>query len=272
MIEIRFHGLGGHGAVMASKFLADTAARNGYKAQSFASYGALRRGGKVESYVRISKDPVRPHCKLYEPDWLVLMDDGLAEDPAALSGLKEYGSILINSGKPPSRFPTLNSFRVYTVNANGIAREKGLVLPGGMPVINTTLLGALAALLDPVPLKALKAVISEGTPKPRINLACADQGYRQVVSSSRNENSKEKGDKIPLSVPSPVGGYPVYDPQKMERCNRCQICYMVCPSLAIWFTQDPFSLFVNESFCTGCGICIEECPQKAISWGGVGHD
>jgi len=142
LIEIRFHGLGGHGAVVASKFLADAAARNGYQAQAFASYGALRRGGKVESYVRISENPVRPHCKLYEPDWLILMDDGLAEDPAALSGLKNSGSILINSGKAPAEFPTLDRFRVVTVDAYRIAREKGLVLPGGMPVINTTLLGA----------------------------------------------------------------------------------------------------------------------------------
>jgi pyruvate ferredoxin oxidoreductase gamma subunit len=267
LIEIRFHGLGGHGAVVASKFLADAAARNGYQAQAFASYGALRRGGKVESYVRISKNLVRPHCKLYEPDWLVLMDDGLAEDPAALSGLKNSGSILINSGKAPAEFPALDRFRVYTVNAYRIAKKKGLVLPGGMPVINTTLLGALAALLNPIPLKDLKTVIHEKTPKPEVNMACADEGYRQAVSASRNGDLKKNGQTVPPSVPSTAKPYPVYDPQKMPRCNRCQICFMVCPSLAIGFATDPFSLFVNESVCTGCGICIEECPRKAISWG-----
>ena len=269
MIEIRFHGLGGHGAVVASKFLADAAARSGYQAQAFASYGALRRGGKVESYVRISENPVRPHCKLYEPDWLVLMDEGLAEDPAALSGLKNSGSILINSGRPPSGFPDLVHFQVHTVDAYRIAKEKRLVLPGGMPVINTTLLGALAALLNSVSLEELKTVILEETPRPEVNIACADQGYRRVVSASMNRDLKDKGHGVSASVPSPAGSYPVYDSEKMPKCNRCQICYMVCPSLAIGFTTHPFSLFVTESICTGCGICIEECPQKAILWRGA---
>ena len=277
MIEIRFHGKGGHGAVVASKFLADAAARNGYHAQSFASYGALRRGGRVESYVRISENPVRPHCKLYEPDWLVLMDDSMAEDPAILSGLKDSGRILVNSGKPPSAFFTLQRFEVYTVNAYPIAKEKGLMLPGGMPVINSTLLGALAALLRVTPLEKLKAVIREGTPKPDANIACLEQGFESVISSAKDHKKEPSKGSSPV-VSSLPGHYPAYHPERMSRCHQCQICYMVCPSLAVRFTTDPFSLYVETDLCTGCGICIEECPRKAISWaemsweGEAGHD
>ncbi len=277
MIEIRFHGEGGHGAVVASKLAADAAARHGYQAQSFASYGALRRGGRVESYVRISDKPVRPHCKLYEPDWLVLMNDAIAEDPTVLSGLKDSGRILINSGKPPSAFSALKRFEVYTVNAYSIAKEKGLMLPGGMPVINSTLLGALAALLHVTPLEKLKAVIREGTPKPDANIACLEHGFRSVISSA-SEDAVDTSHEVSPVIPSQARSYPEYHLQKMSQCHRCQICYMVCPSLAIRFTTDPFSLYVRTDLCTGCGICIEECPPKAISWAGMslegetGHD
>ena len=272
LIEIRFHGLGGHGAVVASKFLADAASMSGNHAQSFAAYGALRRGGKVESYVRISDNPIRPHCKMYNPDWVILMDESLAEDDAVLSGLKDQGEILINSPRPAASFSALSRFCLYTVDAYGIAEDKGLVLPGGMPVINTTLLGALVRLLEPVRMDNLKEVILRNTPKPEKNLECADLGYQQVVSLSAASEPAEGAVSTPYSAPTSSGRYPVYDPDKMNHCSRCQICYIFCPSLAIGFQKDPFLLHLNKKICTQCGICIEECPREAILWGGVEDD
>ncbi len=272
MIEIRFHGLGGHGAVVASKLLAEAAGRSGNQSQAFASYGALRRGGKVESYVRISSTPVRPHCKLYEPDWLVLMDESIAEDPTALSGLKENGSVLINSSRMAKTFSALERFKVYTVDAYDIAGQMGLILPGGMPVINTTILGALVGLLDMVDMEDLKEVILAGTPKAEKNVQCALQGQKYTFQGIEDRKSQVTNVTDQEAASFSGGKYPVYDMEKAKKCNRCQICYMVCPSLAIRFEVEPFTLYVDQGICTGCGICIEECPRGVISWGGGKHD
>lgn len=256
---------------MAAKFLADAAARSGFHAQSFASYGALRRGGKVESYVRISESRVRPHCKLYEPDWVVLMDASFAEDQEALAGLKVNGQVLLNSAKSTKAFPTLVRFRVHTVDASGIAEREGLVLAGGMPVINTTMLGALVKLLESVELEEIKHVIQSGTPKPEKNIHCAELGYRQVISQKADSELYAESPPTSLSVPILSSRYPIYHQEKMKKCHRCQICYMVCPNLAIGFQTAPFTLYVNKTFCTRCGICLEECPRGAISWGEADH-
>jgi pyruvate ferredoxin oxidoreductase gamma subunit len=257
---------------VAAKFLADAAARSGFHAQSFASYGALRRGGKVESYVRISESRVRPHCKLYEPDWVVLMDASFAEDQEAQSGLKVNGQVLINSRRPAKAFPTLGRFRVHTVDASSIAEREGLVLPGGMPVINTTMLGALVRLLESVELEDMKQVIQSGTPRPEKNIQCAERGFRQVISQEADSQTDVETDPSTLSTLSSLDKYPRYHQEKMRKCHRCQICYMVCPNLAIGFQEAPFTLHVNKNFCTRCGICLEECPRGAISWGEVDHD
>ncbi len=267
MLEIRFHGSGGHGAVVASKFLAEAAARSGFQAQSFASYGALRRGGKVESYVRISDEPVPLRCKMYTPDYLVLMDESFVNDENALDGLKENGKILINTTKTDETYPSLQAYQVFTVDAYGIANEKGLVIPGGLPVINTTLLGALAGVLKEVSLEHLVQVIKQGTPNPDKNAECAMEGYKRVASSMAGD--ARTGQAVETAAPKgvPAGRFPAYNQEKMTRCHRCQICYISCPSLAISFQGDPIEFSVNRAVCTACGICIEECPRQAISWG-----
>ena len=133
MIEIMFQGMGGHGSVVAAKLLAQAAAESGFQAQSFASYGALRRGGKVEGYVRISDKPVALRCKMYAADYLVVMDDALIDDRRAPGCVKEHGKILINTSKPKGDYPALEAYDVFTVDAYGIAGEKGLVIPGVHP-------------------------------------------------------------------------------------------------------------------------------------------
>ena len=97
MKEIKIYGTGGQGSVLAAKLLADAAVKSGFHAQSFSAYGAQRRGGKVESFVRFSKNPVFVHSKMYEPDYVILMDDVFALDPLTISGLKGDGGLLINS-------------------------------------------------------------------------------------------------------------------------------------------------------------------------------
>ena len=272
MIEIRFHGSGGHGAVVAAKLLADAAAKSGHQSQSFASYGALRRGGKVEAYVRISEERVPLHCKMYEPDYLVIMDEQFVGDADVMGGLKNGGKILINSNKPAGAFPQLADYGVATVDAYRIARERGLSLPGGMPVINTTILGALVGILPEVRLDDLLEVISKATPRPNDNVESAREGYRRITAASWGEPIGE-GHSTPRGVVSDEGArFPVHHPEKLtEKCSRCLVCFMACPSVAITFETSPFVFHVNQEVCTGCGLCIYECPRQAISWGGGNH-
>jgi len=272
VIEIMFQGEGGHGSVVAAKLLAQAAARSGFHAQSFASYGALRRGGKVEGYVRISEEELLLRCKMYSAGYLVIMDESLLDDMGTAAAIKKKGKILINTPKAKAEFPALAEFDVHTVDAYRIAREKGLVIPGGMPVINTTLLGALTAMLKIIPVEDLIEVIKANTPKSDQNAACATEGYQHAVAASEDKGETATPADNMAAGSVTMKRFPVYDTQRMKRCHTCQICFMVCPSVAITFEGDPIRFEVNRAVCTGCGICIEECPREAIYWEGKEND
>ena len=265
MLEVMFQGEGGHGSVVAAKLLAQAAAKSGFQSQSFASYGALRRGGKVDGYVRISEERPLLRCKMYAADYLVVMDESLFDEQGTARSVKENGKVLINTARSPGDFPSLAHRRVFTVDAYRIAGEKGLFIPGGLPVINITLLGALVRILEILPLEHLVDVIREGTPNPAKNAESAAAGYERVSASRDPEGGRRPG-----ASPGMPGGrrIPVYDPEKMGPCHRCQICYMVCPSMAIRFEENPLRFDVDPEACAGCGICIHECPRKAIRWEG----
>ncbi|HMK52312.1 MAG TPA: 2-oxoacid:acceptor oxidoreductase family protein, partial [Thermodesulfobacteriota bacterium] len=178
MIEIRIHGAGGQGAVVAAKLLADAAAKSGYKSQCFSSYGFERRGGNVESYVRISEKDIAIHSKLYEPDYIVLMEESLTKNPQVISGLKQGGGVLINSSKQPEYFSSLGDYTIVTINANAIARRQGLTLATGMPVINTVILGSMVAMIPGIELDSLSEAIREGKiPSAEKNVEAAREGY-----------------------------------------------------------------------------------------------
>lgn len=182
MIEIKFVGSGGQGAVVAARVLGVTVSKNGYQTQSFASYGYARRGGTVESYVRISEQEIQIHTKMYEPDYLVLMDEGFAKDPNVVSGLKKGGSILINSARSPEDYSSLGPFKILTVDANQIALDKDLRLTSGMPVINTSMVGAVLRMLSLGGTENLTEALEEaGIPHPERNSEAAKAAYERVI-------------------------------------------------------------------------------------------
>jgi 2-oxoacid:acceptor oxidoreductase gamma subunit (pyruvate/2-ketoisovalerate family) len=181
MIQIRIHGTGGQGAVVAGKLLADAAAKNGYKSQCFSSYGGERRGGSVESYVRISDKDIVIHSKLYEPDYIVLMDEKLAKNPETISGLKEEGRLLINSSKLPKYFSWLGNYRIVTIDGNAVARKQELKLASGMPIINTAILGAIVAMIPMIGFDYLSEAIREGKiPLAEKNVEAAREAYHRA--------------------------------------------------------------------------------------------
>ena len=126
MIEIRWHGRGGQGAKSASLLLADAAFNTGKDIQGFPEYGPERMGSPITAYNRISDSEISIHSNIYEPDYVVVVDDTLLEAVDVTSGLKETGAIVINTIKTAEELkPLLNGYsgKVYTIDARKVSEE-----------------------------------------------------------------------------------------------------------------------------------------------------
>ena len=126
MIEIRWHGRGGQGAKTASLLLADAAFNTGKYIQGFPEYGPERMGAPITAYNRISDSEIRIHSNIYEPDYVVVVDDTLLEAVDVTAGLKETGAIVINTIKTAEELkPLLNGYsgKVYTIDARKVSEE-----------------------------------------------------------------------------------------------------------------------------------------------------
>ena len=124
LIEIRWHGRGGQGAKTASLLLADAAFNTGKYIQGFPEYGPERMGAPITAYNRISDNPITIHSNIYEPDFVVVVDDTLLGAVDVTAGLKEDGAIVINSTKSPDELRgLLNGYKgkVCTIDAKTIS-------------------------------------------------------------------------------------------------------------------------------------------------------
>ena len=126
MIEIRWHGRGGQGAKTASLLLADAAFNTGKYIQGFPGYGPERMGAPITAYNRISDSPITVHSNIYEPDYVVVVDDTLLECVDVTAGLKKEGAIVINTTKSGEEIrPLLKGYegRVYKIDARKVSIE-----------------------------------------------------------------------------------------------------------------------------------------------------
>ena len=126
MIEIRWHGRGGQGAKTASLLLADAAFNTGKYIQGFPEYGPERMGAPLTAYNRISDTPIRIHSNIYEPDYVVVVDDTLLESVDVTAGLKETGAIVINTTKSEDYLrKALKGYKgdIYTIDARKISED-----------------------------------------------------------------------------------------------------------------------------------------------------
>ena len=126
LIEIRWHGRGGQGAKTASLLLADAAFNTGKYIQGFPEYGPERMGGPITAYNRISDKPITIHSNIYEPDYVVVVDDTLLESVPVTAGLKKEGAIVINTTKSPEYLKEkLNGYdgNIYTIDARKVSEE-----------------------------------------------------------------------------------------------------------------------------------------------------
>jgi pyruvate ferredoxin oxidoreductase gamma subunit len=144
MIEIRFHGRGGQGAVTSAELMARTAIGGGKYAQAFPSFGPERRGAPVTAFLRISNSPIRVREKVYTPDVVVVLDPSLMNITKVDAGLKKDGFLIINSAKPAAELRQAFGFRqkIATVDALRIALEEL-----NAPITNTVMMGALSKVM-----------------------------------------------------------------------------------------------------------------------------
>ena len=124
LVEIRWHGRGGQGAKTAALLLADVAFNTGLYVQGFPEYGPERMGAPITAYNRLSANNIRVHSNIYDPDYVVVVDETLLESVDVTKGLKEDGAIIINtSQRKDSLLPLLNGYKgnVYTIDARKIS-------------------------------------------------------------------------------------------------------------------------------------------------------
>lgn len=180
MLEIRFHGRGGQGTVVATILLAKAFFRAGYQVQSFPFFGVERRGAPVEAYVRLDKEKILLRTNVYYPNHVVVQDQTLLHGVNVTRGLKPGGWILINSTAPPAdRKPFIN-YQLALVDANRIALRNQLGTRTH-PIVNTSMIGAFARMTGMPPLDAIRDVIREEVPDTFMqNIAAAEDAYREV--------------------------------------------------------------------------------------------
>lgn len=180
MIEIRTHGRGGQGAVIASKVLANALFKQGKFVQAFPAFGVERRGAPVVAFTRFDDAQIRHRCEIYEPDHLIVLDEALTDSIDITAGLKEGGWIVINTHKGPQDFDYGN-FRVAAVNANEIAWRHKLG-SRATPIVNTVMLGAFSRATGLVTLEAVIDAINESVPmNPEGNRQAAIDAFNETV-------------------------------------------------------------------------------------------
>ncbi len=290
MYEVRFHGRGGQGAVMAAQALASAAFEEGGYAVAFPFFGSERRGAPVLAFTRIDKKPIRLKTQVYEPDFIVVLDEGLIAVADVAAGLKKGGMAIVNTAKKPEEIDLGVDVRMATVDATSVALE---ILK--RPVTNSAILGAVAKATGIVSMKGVEKGSHNifggrlGEKVGAINAKAAQAAYdRTVIGESKGKVKRKKAAKwMPTAqeilpgatiakqdtpagkvgmgsmIENKTGSWKVFHPEyKKGACFMCLTCWWACPEGCIYRTGD--KLDFDMSYCKGCGICANECPVHAI--------
>jgi pyruvate ferredoxin oxidoreductase gamma subunit len=157
MIEVRFHGRGGQGAVTSAELVAQAAIKQNLYAQAFPSFGPERRGAPVQAFLRVSDVQIRLRSKVYHPDNVIILDGTLLGTINPAEGLKEKGFVIINSHKSEDELRELfPGHNIAYVDASKIAKEEL-----GVPITNTTMIGALVKVSEIVRIESLEEPVRE---------------------------------------------------------------------------------------------------------------
>lgn len=290
MKEIRLHGRGGQGVVLAAELLAGAAFRDGKWPQASPSFGGERRGAPVTAFVRTSQYPLRWRSREMEPHYVLVFDSTLLPVVPVFRGVRPGAMVLINADGPLALDDCPSEIIIRTVPATRIAMEFS-----GQPRPNASMLGAFAALTGEISLEALEQAFLKRFPGKAgdVNVATAREAFRIALSAptagatggrshqAGPENSQAwwitpglGGPNQPLHFAGVVGprtslsartgdwrySRPAIDP---GRCNACGLCSLFCPDSCLGPAETTYQ--VDLTYCKGCGICAHECPRQAIT-------
>jgi pyruvate ferredoxin oxidoreductase gamma subunit len=283
IIEIRWHGRGGQGAVTSAELLATAAIEEGKFAQAFPSFGPERRGAPVLVFNRISNfSPIRARVAVTSPDIVIILDPGLLSITDVTSGLKKDGTLVINTPKTlvDIKSELSGPWRLATVNATAIAREMI-----GAPIVNTTMLGALLKATDIIKLESLTEPLKERFgARAKGNIDACHRAYEETeigelsgVFQKPSELLQAEAlpswrELLPGCIVIEAGSakqyrtgdwkseHPVWN---YDKCIKCGICYLFCPEGCIREREDGY-FDADLFYCKGCGICARECWTEAI--------
>jgi 2-oxoacid:acceptor oxidoreductase gamma subunit (pyruvate/2-ketoisovalerate family) len=175
--EIRIHGRGGQGSVLAARMLASAFVAENKCVASFPMYGFERRGAPVQAFTRIDDKPIREKTQVYNPDCMMVIDPTLLKLPDIFSGLKPGGILIVNTSQPFEKKPDKNCTLAGVVNATHIALEEI-----GRDIPNTCLLGAFAAATEWLKLESIISSLKDyfsGDILER-NIRSTERGFREV--------------------------------------------------------------------------------------------
>lgn len=157
MLEIRLHGRGGQGGVTVAELLARAVIDSGRFAQAFPSFGPERRGAPVVAFVRVDDKQIRLREKIYEPNMVLVLDPTLLDIVDVAEGIKAGGTVVVNSDLDPAALKKKYGWEnAASVDANTIAVEEL-----GVPITNTTMLGALLKAGGIVPVEDMEPIIAD---------------------------------------------------------------------------------------------------------------
>jgi pyruvate ferredoxin oxidoreductase gamma subunit len=179
MIEVRWHGRGGQGAVTSVELLAQAAIGVGKYAQGFPNFGAERRGAPVAAFSRIDEKKIKSRSGIYKPDVVVVLDSSLIGQVNVTDGLKPDGILIVNTPKAPADVKKELNFSgtVATIDATAIARKEL-----GVPITNTTMIGALIKMIKVMELDSLKEPVEHRFGRiAHKNLSAMKRAYEEIT-------------------------------------------------------------------------------------------
>jgi 2-oxoacid:acceptor oxidoreductase gamma subunit (pyruvate/2-ketoisovalerate family)/2-oxoacid:acceptor oxidoreductase delta subunit (pyruvate/2-ketoisovalerate family) len=290
MYEVRFHGRGGQGAVMAAQALANAAFVEGNYAVSFPYFGAERRGAPVLAFARVDPKKIRVKTQVYNPDYVVVLDERLIETVNIAEGLKVDGMAILNSKLKPEDVDLGMKVDTATVDATSIALD---VL--GSPITNSAILGAFAYATKLLSIESIEEGIRIvfgariGEKAGKMNAMAARKAYENTsIGKSQGKKVLESQKKwlpdykeLPLGIATraesksegligpgsftdnKTGTWRTFMPElDQEKCNMCLICWFYCPEGCM--EREDEKLNIIYDYCKGCGVCEEVCPKEAI--------
>jgi 2-oxoacid:acceptor oxidoreductase gamma subunit (pyruvate/2-ketoisovalerate family)/2-oxoacid:acceptor oxidoreductase delta subunit (pyruvate/2-ketoisovalerate family) len=287
MGEIRLHGRGGQGTVIAAEMLANAFVLGGKYASVFPSFGVERRGSAVMAFARYGDEPIRERTRVYRPDILLMLDQSLTEIRTHYDGFKAGGTIIANTRHPENIADLkLNQQILATIDGVSIALEET-----GTAITNTCMLGAFAKATGLVRLNDLKEALAlyfQGMLLEK-NIRSMERGFAEVhvahftpeKTIARDEGHHDA--PVPIKPPVITTQYAAawddagkklltvrtgewrYRRPELDKapCRLCGWCSVYCPVGCMKAGEDGY-YHPDLNYCKGCGVCANMCPAHAI--------